>query len=1568
MSHHIVLDSPALASDDPCHQSFRKGSANTSRERILRNLEVEGRNTTKYQRLCTSCGHSLLRSEKENWCCGGGTKTHYPWRSQSAEMRKLMDTPGFGNLSRIINSLFALGVLHAPEKGEGLTLHKGGGAPMLRVNGQLHATISRRAQNCWFIVDSHFDKYFSSLTKKELTLAAQFRSILRRDNVHFSVSSGSSLPCSSGELPSLASVKTGTLHVCTNDEDVLSIVFVGPTGRPPARTLAVVGSGQVISEMDNLWEVLMYPLYHPTGDAKFTWRRGMQPTVARLAPRMRGAPSNPRKDSRQTGLSLLQYLRSVMMFQPEFWKTPRLAQQFILDTWSRNETHNMEYWKSDACQRQIKQFIVLTRGPASVNPDRILLPSKVPGSYAYQRTFFHDALHLTTVHGNPHLFITMTANPHWPEIVALANANHAYGAAKPADRLDCVARAFVHRLKKLKRLLKTRNALFDGHEGAEWMLGATEWQQGGLPHCHMAVRLRINGDKIPMLTVQDQLRFMDSLLCAHLPDPSAPHYDFVNAFMTHGSPCTHCVVDRRDGTRGCRFYFPKQASPTAGVDRKGYSIYRRTETDTLIVPHIPLLLLEMQCHVNVEYTLFSGCIAYLYKYFVKGGSSSAMRLDKKKSDIATGGVDEIAAFRKARILCAAEATYRAMGYKVNFREPSVIVCRIHLPRQSHVGYSMSAGNPAMEPENNDIVTALGDTGALSSSSESDDENSARHDDPDEHVFVRNTVTGENETHLDMYFCRPEARECQELKFTQFFSTFSLHSNGRKLPRGTERFEDIRGRIWVRRTRHILARIPFVSLFHKELYALRLLLLASPATSYVELRGTHPTFRDKALYDGLIDSDIQSVFAMLDAVMSNVSPYECRRLFCLIMTSLITNDVSRVWGNDVIRKHISHDFLPSATAGHRDWPMDVTLDLCLMDIALHLNAMGHSDVSLSNYGLPEAVTCANRMREIMIMLPSAEYPVFAKYATLIGFRCDVCRREVDYMTEVRKLRMHPPLPPEELNNVRISLNEEQTNAFHVIRPFIDKRLGGLYHIDASAGCGKTYWANFVREYCRSTDQLVLCVATTGIAALHFVDGRTGHSMFRIPVEMLHDVIDGCMLDSSILLQVLGGKNSNRIQLLRTVYMIVWDELSMLNNHVFQAVDRLLCAVMDTKLPFGGKLLITLGDWKQLSPVDPNSEARMLDPELITSSNSSFHLSVLSLPLWKQFTTIHFTINERQKYDTPLHEFVTRVGEGIQSSIPITDLPPNVRTTLSVDEALTFLFESPGHVPFSATHVHMCSFLCPFNADVDKINAECEQRMRVLHPDVSFVTLKSADSYHQADSSVEIPVTCAPVSGHAQDETELNNLELQYARENDLIQGVPPHEKLNDDYLTFDMTTGLTNERLDAETFAVEHLNGMHPPGCPSHLLTLCPGMLVMMLRNLDPSRSLLNGKRFVIDSVHPNGRVLFATASENYGKPEAKVIVIPRILFKGRISRRHEAFLHRRQFPLRPCYAITIHKSQASTLRRVVVDLRQGVFDHGQLYVALSRVREGSDLMILIRPDQTHLRNIVIDILLGLKEK
>jgi len=43
-----------------------------------------------------------------------------------------------------------------------------------------------------------------------------------------------------------------------------------------------------------------------------------------------------------------------------------------------------------------------------------------------------------------------------------------------------------------------------------------------------------------------------------------------------------------------------------------------------------------------------------------------------------------------------------------------------------------------------------------------------------------------------------------------------------------------------------------------------------------------------------------------------------------------------------------------------------------------------------------------------------------------------------------------------------------------------------------------------------------------------------------------------------------------------------------------------------------------------------------------------------------------------------------------------------------------------------------------------------------------------------------------------------------------------------------------------------------------------------------------------------------------------------------------------QYPLRPAFAVTIHKSQGKTFSRVIIDLGRGTFAHGQLYVALSR--------------------------------
>ena len=70
-------------------------------------------------------------------------------------------------------------------------------------------------------------------------------------------------------------------------------------------------------------------------------------------------------------------------------------------------------------------------------------------------------------------------------------------------------------------------------------------------------------------------------------------------------------------------------------------------------------------------------------------------------------------------------------------------------------------------------------------------------------------------------------------------------------------------------------------------------------------------------------------------------------------------------------------------------------------------------------------------------------------------------------------------------------------------------------------------------------------------------------------------------------------------------------------------------------------------------------------------------------------------------------------------------------------------------------------------------------------------------------------------------------------------------------------------------------------------------------------------------------------------------------------------LKRRQFPIRPCFAMSTNKAQGQTLQFVGIYLPDHVFTHGQLYVAFSRVTDPSALAVYINKPDGFTRNICV---------
>ena len=87
-----------------------------------------------------------------------------------------------------------------------------------------------------------------------------------------------------------------------------------------------------------------------------------------------------------------------------------------------------------------------------------------------------------------------------------------------------------------------------------------------------------------------------------------------------------------------------------------------------------------------------------------------------------------------------------------------------------------------------------------------------------------------------------------------------------------------------------------------------------------------------------------------------------------------------------------------------------------------------------------------------------------------------------------------------------------------------------------------------------------------------------------------------------------------------------------------------------------------------------------------------------------------------------------------------------------------------------------------------------------------------------------------------------------------------------------------------------------------------------------------------------------------GEHDGEIVLIPRVsLIPSALSADVTFRFKRRQFPVRPAFALSINKAQGQTVRYVGLNLRIPVFAHGQLYVALSQATSSQNIKILL-PD------------------
>ncbi|MBW0526853.1 hypothetical protein O181_066568 [Austropuccinia psidii MF-1] len=224
----------------------------------------------------------------------------------------------------------------------------------------------------------------------------------------------------------------------------------------------------------------------------------------------------------------------------------RLLREFVVDLYICIERSRLNFIRINQPRLKVNLYqgvLEALDNDLDLNGSHIVLPSSLIGGPREMSQLFQDSMSLVREFGHPSLFITMTANPHWPEIV-----EQLVPGKTSADRPDIVTQVFYLKLQSMMRDLTKKNCLWK----VVSYVYTVELQKQGLPHAH--ILLILDREYVP-----NTAHKADKLILAELPNPQkCPNlYKLVTRNMLHGPFSARFACWRNDK---CKYGFPKPFS------------------------------------------------------------------------------------------------------------------------------------------------------------------------------------------------------------------------------------------------------------------------------------------------------------------------------------------------------------------------------------------------------------------------------------------------------------------------------------------------------------------------------------------------------------------------------------------------------------------------------------------------------------------------------------------------------------------------------------------------------------------------------------------------------------------------------------------------------------------------------------------------------------------------------------------------------------------------------------------------------------------------------------------------